>query len=328
MIMATRIDLPKEELYQKYIVENLSQQKVADYFNVSVDTIKRNLKMYDIPRHTNKDWMTNKPIELTQRQQEIINGALLGDGSVVKPKNGLNAYFSYLSKSEEHVRAVCTELEDYVSPGFYYKYEEIYDKRTNKSYSHYVFRTQTNPTLTEIYNIWYKNNIKIVPKNLVLTPLTCLIWYLGDGELHKCSTKVKGEIYLCTDSFSKEDIEQVLLPQLSDFSAGLSERGKGVYRVRIPRIKVKDFLEYIGPCPVEDYAHKWDVQEYKRKPLRYEPETERQIIQAYEDGCSPGTIANYFHRDRTTILNCLKRYGLDTNKNQFSTKKVVIKNEE
>ena len=317
--MADRIDLPKEELYQKYIVENLSQQKVADYFNVSIDTIRRNLRMYNIPSHTNKDWVVHEPIELSQRQYEIINGALLGDGSVIKPKNGLNTYFSYASKSEEHVRAVCTELEDYVSPGFYYKYEEIYDKRTNKSYSRYSFRTQTNPTFTEIYNTWYKDNIKIVPKNLVLTPLTCLIWYLGDGTLAKHPTKTKDHILLCTDSFTKEDIEKYLLPQLSNFSATLVEHGYNQYRIHIP---------HIGPCPVKDYEHKWNVQEYKRKPLRYEPEIEKQIIQAYEDGCSPGTIANYFQRDRTTILNCLERYGLDTTLNRFSTKKVVIKNEE
>ena len=63
--MADRIDLPKEELYQKYIVENLSQQKVADYFNVSIDTIRRNLRMYNIPSHTNKDWVVHEPIELS-----------------------------------------------------------------------------------------------------------------------------------------------------------------------------------------------------------------------------------------------------------------------
>ena len=65
-----------------------------------------------------------------------------------------------------------------------------------------------------------------------------------------------------------------------------------------------------------------------KKPLRYEPETEQQIIKAYQDGCSPGTIATYFNRDRTTILNCLSRYGLDTTKNKGSKKKVVINNEE
>jgi len=181
-----------------------------------------------------------------------MNGALLGDGSIIKHKNGLNAYFSYSSKSEEHVRAVCTELEDYVSPGFYYRYEETYDKRTDKSYSHYSFRTITNPTFTELYNMWYKNNIKIVPKNLILTPLTCLIWYLGDGELSR-SSRIAGYILLCTDSFTKEDIEKYLLPQLSNFSATLMEHGYNKYRIYIPRIKVKEFLEYIGTCPVEDY---------------------------------------------------------------------------
>ena len=61
-----KIILPKEELYEKYVNENFSQQKLADYFKVSVDTIRRNLKEYNISIHTNADWASNnEPIYLS-----------------------------------------------------------------------------------------------------------------------------------------------------------------------------------------------------------------------------------------------------------------------
>ena len=324
-----KIILPKEELYEKYINENFSQQKLADYFKVSVETIRRNLKEYNISIHTNADWTSNnEPIYLSQHQLEIIEGALLGDGNLSIHKNSINANFSYLSKSKEHVEFVCNDLLDFALKSHNIIYTEFLDKRTNKIYGRYDYKSIANITFTELYNKWYKDKKKIIPSDLILTPLNILIWYLGDGELVKSNTRIKDEIFLCTDSFTKEDICNILLPQLASFSPTITEHAKGQYRIRIPRIKVESFLNFIGPCPVKDYQYKWEIHEYTRKPLKYEPEIEQQIIKAYQDGCSPGTIATYFNRDRTTILNCLSRYGLDTTKNKGSKKKVVINNEE
>jgi len=91
--MGRKIILDRNELYQKYITENLSQKKVADYFNVSIDTVRRNLKEYGISSHQPKDWLIHPEIVLTMRQKEIINGALLGDGCLTKPKHGENCIF-------------------------------------------------------------------------------------------------------------------------------------------------------------------------------------------------------------------------------------------
>lgn len=44
--MSEKIILNKNELYQKYIIEGLSQKDTAKYFNCSIDTVVRNLKEY------------------------------------------------------------------------------------------------------------------------------------------------------------------------------------------------------------------------------------------------------------------------------------------
>lgn len=53
--------------------------------------------------------------------------------------------------------------------------------------------------LFDIYSLWYPNNKKIVPQNLVLTPNILLHWYLGDGSLSF------GSFYISTQSFTKEE---------------------------------------------------------------------------------------------------------------------------
>ena len=50
-------DINKDELYNLYIIQNLSQQKIADMFKVSESTIRRRLKKYEIlskPSHRYK----------------------------------------------------------------------------------------------------------------------------------------------------------------------------------------------------------------------------------------------------------------------------------
>ena len=41
-------------------------------------------------------------IVFTKTQKEVLYGALLGDGSLIKHKNGINAQFTYLSKSKQY----------------------------------------------------------------------------------------------------------------------------------------------------------------------------------------------------------------------------------
>lgn len=53
-----KIIIPKDELYQKYIVENMSRAEVASFFNVKERTIARRLEEYGIKKDT-KDIYSN-----------------------------------------------------------------------------------------------------------------------------------------------------------------------------------------------------------------------------------------------------------------------------
>lgn len=77
-----RVVLPKEELYQKYIVENLSIPKCSDYFGCSEKTIFRNLKEFGFEK-PKEIWSK----QLSTREKLIINQFDL-DGKFIKTWEG------------------------------------------------------------------------------------------------------------------------------------------------------------------------------------------------------------------------------------------------
>ena len=94
-------------------MEKLSQAKTAKYFNCSIDTVIRNLKDYGIKAHKQGAWCVSNRVELSEYQRNKLCGALLGDGSLIKCKNGINAQFTYVSKSKQHVEFVCKDFMEY-----------------------------------------------------------------------------------------------------------------------------------------------------------------------------------------------------------------------
>lgn len=272
----------------------------------------------------------NEKIFLSDIQKEVLYGALLGDGSLVIHKGSINAYFSYLSKSQQHVEYVANYFFSYLTKSKIYN-SDYFDKRTNKTYHRSSARTYSNEAFTDEYKKWYKNGTKIIPSNLVLTPLVCLIWYIGDGCIsHSKNTQY---IKLATQCFSKEELEKTLIPQLQEFEAHLikadmSKNEEQQYFIYIPRRKIKKFLDYIGACPFSDYQYKWDYKEYKNFSLSQNPEFVQNIIKLFNNGISSNTIAKHLGVDRSTVVKYLKLNGLNPSDNLYSKKKVGDLNEE
>lgn len=299
-------------MYDLYCVKMLSQKDVAKKLGCSVDTVRQNLKDYNINSHVIGSWRQSNIINLNDKQKEILNGAMLGDGSLVIPENGINAQLIYTSKSKQHVEFVSKEFIQYsYSEGIkHYKYE---DKRTNKTYERYTFRTISDKGLTNFYNEWYADKIKHLPKSLILTPTTCLIWYIGDGSICN-SSKHNGQcIKLATNCFKKEEQEEILLPQLTDFEARLYIAGKDKYSnekqyaIYIPRKYIQNFLDYIGECPFEDYKYKWNVKNINIiSYVQYYSEWEEK----YKSGINYCQIAREYNADPTTVLAYLRKIGI------------------
>lgn len=243
----------------------------------------------------------------------ILEGCLLGDGCLEMGVNSKNSCFKYLTSSRQHAEFVHSFFKEFCSDNYQtIKRGEYFDKRTNKTYVNYSFRTKCLPFFTEQYERFYKNRIKVVPKDLVIDKNTLLFWYIGDGELES----VNGYIKLHTNSFSKYEVD-FLCSKLSEFESKILKKTDKHFLVTIPRNKVKLFLKKIGDCPFSDYSHKWKFVEYKNKNI------ELNGMNCYDDKFE--LIVDDFKNGDYTIYKLHKKYNVPINSIKHHFKKNGVK---
>ncbi len=243
---------------------------------------------------------------------EVINGALLGDGMIEKkqphPKKH-NSNFKYCSSMKQHVIFISSFFKNILTDGTKNTAEYSYtDKRTNKTYHNFNIRTKTDILFTNLRKKWYPNHIKIIPNDLILTPLSCLIWYIGDGHLFNQNNRTN-EIRLCTNNFKKSDLEKIIIPQLSKFNAYIRKKDKDyMFETIIPRLEVKNFLEYIGNSPFIEMNYKWNY--ILNMETKFPKELIDKFLEAYNNGESYCSIAKRFCFDPAGIRYQLIKNGV------------------
>jgi len=97
---------------------------------------------------------------------------------------------------------------------------------------------------------------KLIPIDLILTPLIIRQWYIGDG----CSSG--GYLSFCTKAFLLNDL-QILQQKLREIGIIAS-----IWKNRVMYVNsksVETFFKYIGKCPVECYNYKWASSDELKK---------------------------------------------------------------
>ena len=253
----------KEWLYKKYIKEKLSMPQISEICNISSGTINNWMKKYNItPRSSGEGVHCRKGnhCKLSRKAIKWINGELLGDGSL-QSKSPFSARIDYSSKYLEYIRYISDTLKSF---GIRQSGKILKKHLTDRDMDCYTYQynSLTYPELSLIYKKWYPRGKKIVPKDIKLTPLTCRQWYIGDGCLD-CTNRGRPSIIIATNGFIPSDVKW-LVNQLNKLGFK-NERRLSNNTIGISVFSTKDFLNYIGKCPVKCYQYKWD---YKHLPLR------------------------------------------------------------
>ena len=181
--------------------------------------------------------MVNTVGSLTQFERSLIVGSLLGDGYMRIIPGRFNAFLeiNHSIKAKEYV--------DYKYQSLKRLCESAPKKRsTNDGRVAYRFFTKQSKELTDLYNQFYKNNKKIIPKDLVLDPTILAVWYMDDGS--KCRDH---DIYLNTQQFSVND-QKILLYKLRKLHIDARlNKDKKYFRIRLLKTSVKAFMGIISP---------------------------------------------------------------------------------
>ena len=189
---------------------------------------------------------------LSNYARQWIDGELLGDGNLCS-QSYLSAHFQYSSKYLEYIHYVADTLSEFgINGGKIYTRTRVKSVEYSYTSLHYV-------ELLDVWIDWYIHGKKEVPKDLRLTPVVCRQWYIGDGCLvNPKRTSVRSYIVLATYGFIVTDV-LFLMTELRHLGI-LATYQQCDNTLRIPADFVKDFLNYIGQCPVKCYQYKWSIK--------------------------------------------------------------------
>jgi len=130
-----------------------------------------------------------------------------------------------------------------------YSYEYT-DKRTGNTYINFFTKSNFYRDLLYQYKRWYNNSKKIIPDDFIISPLSMYWFYVCDGYL-------SDTVYLCTDSFEKNEI-QLLCDKLINMNFDCSCNSRN--RIRFTKSSSKLFLDFISDNIKiqEEYKYKWE----------------------------------------------------------------------
>lgn len=194
---------------------------------------------------------------ITKDFEEIFDGLMLGDGSLRKSPRSRNACFTYRGKH----RSVALKYKIvFEANGFTFPPSNPRHILTERC-DGWEIGSRIHGFFTKQYNRWYPQGKKIIPKDLIISPLTVKHWYYGDGGLayhHHLTRRVK----FATNGFAINEAKW--LAEKVNLVLGICSQIGLNNEQPILLVYKKDFdnlFSYIGPCDIPCYQYKWIVDD-------------------------------------------------------------------
>ncbi len=193
-------------------------------------------------------------MRITQRQDAIIVGTLLGDGCLERNGRNVRLRLEHGKDQKSYLLWKFKELKS-ITTGSVMKVRAYHNinKRFYDSYRAYTF---SDKAVEYYWNMFYVNNKKVIPTNiskLLKNPLSLAVWFMDDGyKRNDCNA-----FRLGTDSFTPK--EQILLQKvlLKNFGIETKTHKKGKYwNIYIPERESKKFVKIVKPYIIPKFIYK------------------------------------------------------------------------
>jgi hypothetical protein len=187
-------------------------------------------------------------------KKEYVDGFLLGDGGlgIDKRMKSKKARFRCTLEHKEFCEYLIKPFEGTIKKYNHKKMKQGFgwygcSKYSKEAYKHYLR--------------WYKEqNGKIskqVPEDVVISPTSVMMWYLGDGSVVHPKDDSRIMLRLSTDGFDPSGVE-LLVEKLNKI--GIVCHRNNDNRVQIKARGIPYFFQYIGrTSPVKCYDYKFDL---------------------------------------------------------------------
>ena len=174
---------------------------------------------------------------LTDEQEYLILGTLLGDGAIEKRWKNPRLRIDHASAQKEYVFWKYSILENIATREPHILYEK--DKRSGKIFSRWYFSTKAMPELEVYYRLFYRDKKKVITRELLdhfNHPLSLAVWLMDDGyKRNDCDA-----LRLSTDCFSYEEqgILQRCLEKNFDMRSKIHKKGD-TWNIYIPSTEME-----------------------------------------------------------------------------------------
>lgn len=258
-------------LKNKYIIERKSTEEIAKLLGYKKGgTVSEALKKFNIEIR-NKSERRKKENDFFILNLPVINGSLLGDSFITKQltKNG-NCGLSKKNINYDHLLYFSSKILKFSPEKRISGPIEPPTNLTVNGKPYYFLNTFKHLELTELRKKWYPYDIKIIPRDILLTKESLLHWFLDDGFSYRFKDKYKNKeysyvrIFLCTNGFSKSDLEWICDKLKTEFKLiftlskkGLRKDGSQSYQLKLSQSQTNYFFDLIGECPVDSMKYKW-----------------------------------------------------------------------
>lgn len=236
----------KQQIVLEYL-ETKNKKYIANKYNISDTTVTNYTKQLGFKPLSKSDLIPFT--KLSTQEIQIIEGLLLGDGGIYPNPKTCNLVIGSVHK--DYIEFLQNNLK------------LLHNKNINMSHRNsrekpfYSCRSKNNKALESFRKNWYKDQ-KQVPTNFIISPLSLLHWFIGDGTISK------NHIQFCTDSFNLDSI-QILDTQINSLNiettiTQVKNRRSNGYRINIYKKQSRDlFYNYIGESPTKSFLYKWCV---------------------------------------------------------------------
>ena len=191
---------------------------------------------------------------LSQRQKDILVGTILGDGHLEQNGRGVRLRVDHSMAQSEYISWKYREFENIATNKP--RLIKSFHKKENKFYERMHFSTYSNGLLVDWRNMFYKDKIKFVPKDIatILTsPLSLAVWFMDDGyKRNDCNA-----LRISTDLFFLKE-QKILVGCLkTNFGVNSTIHKKGkTYNIYIPEKASKKFCEIVKPYFINSLLYK------------------------------------------------------------------------
>lgn len=249
-IKRTRSNDPEVKEKVKSLVEQgYTNKEVATILGMSPTTARKYTKELGLETNSVKTKsIDKKEIELTQEQEEVLYGSLLGDMHIgingKLPRVGINhggdqePYFDYKCEIFHNLLGKISK-------------KPRYDKRTQKWYNRYAVRLLAHPVFSDMYSVLYKDGIKIVTEEWLkhVTPRGLAFWFMDDG----CNAGT-----LATNCFTKQECEliQKWLDETYNIKTTLHNAPNNQYIIYIKSESRSTFYNLVEPYFIPSMLYK------------------------------------------------------------------------